>query len=160
MEAKNGEHPIGDIGQLILLVLFLIVWVADSFLLRKSTFLSAPIPLYGRLVFLAIALAAAVYFVRSGHKAVNHGQPSAGLVSSGAFRYIRHPLYLGSLLFYLGLAVSTASLFSLILLVLIFFFYDYIAHYEEQVLERRFGQEYKSYKKRTGKWLPKFGKRI
>ena len=31
MKGKNGEHPFGDAGQLILLVLFLILWIADSF---------------------------------------------------------------------------------------------------------------------------------
>jgi len=35
---------------------------------------------------------------------------SEGVVSSGAFRHLRHPLYLGSVLFYLGLALATASL--------------------------------------------------
>ncbi len=36
MEDKNGEHPFGDAGQLILLGLFLIVWVADSFFLKRT----------------------------------------------------------------------------------------------------------------------------
>ena len=27
MKGKNGEHPFGDSGQLILLVLFLFIWV-------------------------------------------------------------------------------------------------------------------------------------
>ena len=40
MKEKNGEHPFGDAGQSILLVLFLVVWFGDSFFLHKSTFLS------------------------------------------------------------------------------------------------------------------------
>ena len=40
MKKKNGEHPLGDSGQLVLLVLFLLIWVVDSFFLRISTFLS------------------------------------------------------------------------------------------------------------------------
>ena len=35
-----GEHTFGDMGQLILLVIFLVVWVADSFFLHYTTFLS------------------------------------------------------------------------------------------------------------------------
>ena len=61
-------------------------------------------------------------------------------------------------MFYLGLTVSTASLFSLVLVVLIFFFYNYIAKYEEKLLENQFNEEYREYKKRTGKWVPMIGR--
>ena len=113
LEEKNGEHPFGDAGQLILLGLFLVVWVGDSFFLNLSTFLAGYIPLALRLGLLGLALAVAFYLVKSGHVVVSHEQPPTGVVTTGAFRYIRHPLYLGCLLFYLGLAVSTASLLSL-----------------------------------------------
>jgi protein-S-isoprenylcysteine O-methyltransferase Ste14 len=61
-------------------------------------------------------------------------------------------------MFYLGLAVSTASLFSIVLVVLIFIFYNFIASYEEKLLEGRFHEEYRNYKKRTGKWVPLIGR--
>jgi protein-S-isoprenylcysteine O-methyltransferase Ste14 len=57
-------------------------------------------------------------------------------------------------MFYFGLAVSTASLFSLVLVVVIFLFYNYIAGYEEKMLEKRFSEEYMRYKKITAKWVP------
>jgi protein-S-isoprenylcysteine O-methyltransferase Ste14 len=158
MKKKNGEHPFGDAGQLILLGLFLIVWAVDSFFLRKSTFLSDYVPLYIRLVILGLALITATYLFMSGHTVVSHERRPAGLVSTGAFRYVRHPLYLASILFYVGLAVSTASLFSLALLVVIFVFYNYIVSYEEKLLEVRFGEGYRSYKKSTGKWVPRIGR--
>jgi protein-S-isoprenylcysteine O-methyltransferase Ste14 len=155
MEEKKGEHPFGDAGQLILLALFLIIWVGDSFFLRLSTFLSDYVPLYVRLVILGLALVTAVYLVMSGHFVVSHERRPTGVVSTGAFRYVRHPLYCGSILFYLGLAVSTASLFSLALLMVIFVFYNYIASYEEKWLDKRFGEGYRSYRIRTGKWVPR-----
>jgi len=158
MKEENGEHPSGDSGQLVLLVAFLIVWVADSFFLRISTFLSDYISLIIRLVILSLALIAAVYLICSGHVVVSHEQRPPGVVSTGAFRYVRHPLYLGSILFYLGLAVSTASLFSLVLVVVIFLFYNFIAGYEEKILEKRFSEEYRRYKKITAKWVPMFGR--
>ena len=37
------------------------------------------------------------------------------------------------------------------------FFYDYIASYEEKLLEDRFHEDYRNYKKRTGKWVPMTG---
>lgn len=155
MKGKNGEHPSGDAGQLILFVSFMILWIGNSFFLRASTFLAAYLPLYARLLILILAMLVAAYLAKSGHVVVSREHPPAGVVSTGAFRYVRHPLYLASLLFYFGLAVSTACLFSFGLLVVMFFFYDYIASYEEKLLEAKYGEDYFSYKKNTSKWIPK-----
>jgi protein-S-isoprenylcysteine O-methyltransferase Ste14 len=157
MQEKNGEHPAGDRGQLILLVLFLLIWLLDSFLLHLSTFLTDYVSVYIRLTILVLILAAAVYFIRAGHVVAKHEQRPQGVVSTGAFRYVRHPLYLGSMMFYLGLAVSTASLLSLVMVVVIFIFYNHIAGYEEKLLEDRFQEAYRNYKKQTGKWVPLIG---
>jgi protein-S-isoprenylcysteine O-methyltransferase Ste14 len=160
MKEKKGEHPFGDAGQLILLGLFLVVWVGDSFFMHKSTFLSDYVLLFIRLVILTLALITGVYLFMSGHVVVSHDERPASVVSTGAFRYVRHPLYLGAILFYLGLAVSTASLISLALLVVIFLFYNYIASYEERLMVIKFGEDYVSYKKRSGKWVPRVGGRF
>ncbi len=159
MRERKGEHPFGDAGQLILLGLFLVVWAGDSFFLHKSTFGSDYVPLFIRLVILALTLITAAYLSLSGHVVVAHGERPNAVLSRGAFRYVRHPLYLAAILFYLGLAVSTASLFSLALLVIIFLFYNYIASYEEKLMEIKFGEDYKSYKNRIGKWVPRIGGR-
>ena len=99
-----------------------------------------------------------MYLFRSSHVVVSQKQRPDSVVTSGAFRYVRHPLYLASILTYLGLTVSTVSLFSLVLLVGIFIFYNYIASYEERLLDARFGEAYREYKTITGKWVPKIGK--
>lgn len=158
MKEKNGEHPFSDAGQLISFALFLVVWVADSFFLCISTFLSNYVPLYIRLVILGLTLVSAMYLFRSGHVVVSHEQRPESVVSTGAFRYVRHPLYLASILAYLGLSISTASLLSLGLLVGIFIFHNYIASYEEALLVERFREDYRRYKEVTGKWLPRIGR--
>jgi len=155
VKAKNGEHPWGDTGQLILLLCFMILWVGDSFFLRTSTFGSAYLPLSIRLIVMVFVVIIAGYLAKAGHRVVKHEHRPAGVVSTGAFRYVRHPLYLASLLFYFGLAVYTVCLFSFGLLLVIFLFYDCIASYEENVLEGKYGEDYLIYKKNTGKWIPK-----
>ena len=155
MKERKGEHPYGDAGQLILLGLFLLVWAGDSFFLHKSTFVSDYVPLSVRLIILGLALVMGIYLFMSGHVVVAHEERPNSVVSTGAFRYVRHPLYLGAILFYLGLTVSTASLFSLALLMVIFLFYNYIATYEERLMETKFGEGYVSYKQSTGKWMPR-----
>ena len=71
---KNGEHPYGDAGQLILLVLFLVIWVGDSFFMRSSTILADYVPLFPRLIILGLALSAAWALIKSGHAVVSHGE--------------------------------------------------------------------------------------
>ena len=155
---KNGEHPLGDAGQFIFLTLFMITWVLDSFFLDISTFMSAYIPLSIRLVALGLMLLTAIYLSMSGHVVVSHEHRPTNVVSTGAFKYVRHPLYLASLMTYLGLAISTASLISLSLVFLVgFIFYHYIAGYEEMLLEAKYNDAYRQYKKETGMWIPKIG---
>jgi protein-S-isoprenylcysteine O-methyltransferase Ste14 len=153
---KNGEHPFGDAGQLILFFIFMAVWAADSFFLHRSTFLARSIPLAVRLIFLALAMFTTWFLFKSAAALIHHGKRQDHVFESGAFRYVRHPLYLGVLLVYLGMTIATASLFSLGVFAAIFLFYNYIAGYEEKLMEAWFGEAYKNYKARTGRWLPKF----
>ncbi|MCJ7459458.1 MAG: isoprenylcysteine carboxylmethyltransferase family protein [candidate division Zixibacteria bacterium] len=158
MKEKNGEHPFGDAGQLILFVLFFLVWAGDSFFLHLSTFLSAYIPLFIRLAILGIMFITGIYLFRSGHVVIDREHKPDSVITSGAFKHVRHPLYLASILFYLGLSISTLSLLSLVLFAGVFIFYNYLASYEEKLLEAKFGEEYRKYKEKTGKWVPRIGR--
>ena len=86
---------------------------------------------------------------------VSQAPSPSGPRSAGAFKYVRHPRYLGIILVYPGLALGTFSLFSPVLRVAICIFYNYLASYEERLLEARFGGSYRSYREKTGKWLPR-----
>jgi protein-S-isoprenylcysteine O-methyltransferase Ste14 len=96
---------------------------------------------------------------KSGHVVVSGDERPTFIVESGTFRYVRHPLYLASLLFYLARAIATMSLISFALFVVICVFYDYIAGYEERLMLSKFGDAYRDYMKRTGKWFPRAGAR-
>lgn len=158
MKEKNGEHPFGDAGQLILFGLFFLVWDGDSFFLHLSTFLSAYVPLFIRLAILIVACVIAIYLFKSGHVVLKGEHRPERVITGGVFKYVRHPLYLASILVYLGMAISTLSLFSLVILVPIFIFYNFLASYEEKLLEEKFGEEYRKYKEKTGKWMPGIGR--
>jgi protein-S-isoprenylcysteine O-methyltransferase Ste14 len=156
MKEINGEHPWGDAGQLILAGLFLLVWVLDSFFIHATTFLTRYIPWPIRLIILIAAVITALVLLRSAHFVVSQEKRPAMVITSGAFRYTRHPIYLASLLIYAGLTFSTASFASLALLIGVFVFHDYISSYEEAILEAKFGDEYRNYRAKTGKWIPRF----
>ena len=156
----SGEHRWGDAGQLILFVVFLGVWITDSFVFHYSTFLQGSVPNYVRVAVAGPILIAGWFLARRGLKAV-FGTPreKPELISTGVFRVIRHPIYTGALLFYLGAILMTLSLASAALWILIIAFYIYISKYEERLLKEEFGNDYLEYKKKTGMLFPKLRSR-
>ena len=155
-EDLGGEHPYGDSGQFIFLVIFLVIWILDSFIFRFSTILANYIPLYIRLILLGLLFVPGVYLAISGLRVVfTEVRDPPQVIKTGVFSYVRHPIYLASLLFYIGVFLTTMSLISLVIGVGIFIFYNYIATFEEDQLEQIFGQDYKDYKKKVPKWLPR-----
>jgi len=82
-----------------------------------------------------------------------HDPPT--IIDTGILAHIRHPLYLGTLLIYLGFILGTFSIISFLIFLFIIFLYNKMATYEEQDLERIFGEEYIEYKSRVPKWIPR-----
>ena len=64
-------------------------------------------------------------------------------------------MYLAVILFFVALIFATLSLLSLALGILIFFFYNFIAAHEEKLLEEKLGQDYREYKNKVPRWLPR-----
>ena len=77
------------------------------------------------------------------------------VISTGVFRIVRHPIYSGAILFYLGATVITMSIASAAFVLLIIGFYIAISKYEERILTEKFGNDYLEYKKKTGMLFPK-----
>jgi protein-S-isoprenylcysteine O-methyltransferase Ste14 len=77
------------------------------------------------------------------------------LIQSGLYRYIRNPGYLGTLVTYLGFAVSTSVWLSVLLnLGLFFAAYPHRIKVEEQALVSEFGNTYKNYMERSWRLIP------
>ena len=65
------------------------------------------------------------------------------LNSTGIYSLIRHPLYLGNYLIWLGISISTFNFYFVIIMSLLFWlYYERIMIAEERFLERRFGDHY------------------
>ncbi len=76
------------------------------------------------------------------------------LVTEGAFRFRRNPIYMGEVLAFLGLAEVTHNIwFAILAPVLAVALYALAIRPEEQHLETRFGQAYLDYKERTRRWF-------
>ncbi len=76
------------------------------------------------------------------------------IVSNGAFKYSRNPIYLAFTLLYAGIAGVVNSLWTALLLPLVLVVMQRgVIEREERYLERKFGAEYTQYKARVRRWI-------
>jgi protein-S-isoprenylcysteine O-methyltransferase Ste14 len=77
------------------------------------------------------------------------------LVSSGLYRWIRHPIYSGILLAMFGTAMIAGHLRGWLGLTLAFGAFYFKARREERFLREEFGPSFEDHANRTGMFLPK-----
>jgi protein-S-isoprenylcysteine O-methyltransferase Ste14 len=71
------------------------------------------------------------------------------IIDSGLYAYVRHPMYSGFLLFFLGMALWLGSIFSaLFLTITLFLLLAYRIQSEEETLQNEF-DEYMGYKEKV-----------
>jgi protein-S-isoprenylcysteine O-methyltransferase Ste14 len=87
------------------------------------------------------------------------GQVADHLNSTGMYSIVRHPLYVGNYLMWLGIAIYTRDL-SIIVIFSTFFWimYQNIIFAEEMFLEKKYGDRYKEWSSRTPAFFPNFSK--
>lgn len=76
------------------------------------------------------------------------------LIKHGVYKHVRHPCYLGSILFSLGIPLIFSSLYGFSLILILIPCYLYRIKIEESILLEEFGDEYQEYMKKTRKIIP------
>jgi protein-S-isoprenylcysteine O-methyltransferase Ste14 len=79
------------------------------------------------------------------------------LATTGAYRYVRHPQYVGFILVMLGFLVQWPTLLTLAMFPILLIMYVRLAHLEEREVRAEFGEAYDRYAARTPAFLPRFG---
>jgi protein-S-isoprenylcysteine O-methyltransferase Ste14 len=107
------------------------------------------------LVITALVLAvSAVRAFRRHHTAVNPRGQVTTMVASGPFRYTRNPMYLSLLVLYVGGLLAFRLPWAAILLVPVFLALHFgVIVPEEKYLGAAFGEPYRLYRQRVGRWL-------
>ena len=78
------------------------------------------------------------------------------LVTTGPYRWVRHPLYgVGSTAFAALSLVAASWFMGLFVLLAILAVIAFVIPREEANLERAFGADYRAYRRRTGRLLPR-----
>jgi protein-S-isoprenylcysteine O-methyltransferase Ste14 len=78
------------------------------------------------------------------------------LVTTGPYKTVRHPLYLGMVVSAFGITLGLKSLWGLLLTLFVFLPLGvHRAQLEEKALAREFGPTWEAYARRTGFMLPR-----
>jgi protein-S-isoprenylcysteine O-methyltransferase Ste14 len=80
-------------------------------------------------------------------------QPKNALLTSGIYRLSRNPIYLGALLMALGFTLIFGSGLTLISTIGLWIILREKIKMEEYFLQRKFGESYLNYQKKTRRWL-------
>ena len=82
------------------------------------------------------------------------GHPTSKVIKTGVFSISRNPLYLGSVIMFLGIALVISTYWALLVLLISIIVCHYILIIpEEKYLAAKFGVEYKEYTESVHRWL-------
>ena len=82
------------------------------------------------------------------------------LVTDGIYRHVRHPQYLGFILLTFGIDFLWVTFSTLILWPILVFLYYRLAKEEENIMEEKFGDQYRQYAKEVPRLFPNLKKLI
>jgi len=91
------------------------------------------------------------------HRHTNHGlnfENSTKLVTTGIYKYVRHPMYASLLFLGWGMFMKDINLYTIILILIISIALFITCIVEEKEMVARFGDEYRDYMKKTRRWIP------
>ena len=80
------------------------------------------------------------------------------LVTTGLYRWIRHPMYTVFIIYFLSLFLVSTNLFLLVTFIIMVITFIFRIPKEEEMLINQFGDAYREYMKRTGRLLPRLRK--
>jgi protein-S-isoprenylcysteine O-methyltransferase Ste14 len=113
-------------------------------------------------VLLGILCVAGVYWlfssIGSGISPTSATRREHKLVTSGPYRWVRHPLYTVGSSMFVAFGMMADNWFIMLLGILAFILMAIRTPKEEASLIEKFGDEYREYMKRTGAFLPKYSK--
>lgn len=155
-----GEYKYGDMGQIILLILFIAVLLLDLIFLNLFGWIRHAIRWYISLPVSIPFFIAALYLFKESHREIFDKQrETLSVVNTGIYSRLRHPMYSATIMFLFGIVILSLSIPALIVWLLFLFFYYHIARFEEKLLVEKLGSEYEKYMQSVPMFIPRLWKK-
>ena len=140
----------------VLFAICIVVMVGLWLVFPIIQFVTFPISLVGILPLVAglgIAKRGSDIFEKTGTNIETFDDPDI-LVTDGLYRISRNPMYLGFLVALLGVAIVLGNFSSILVVIGFFVITDrWYINFEEEVMDKKFGDRYAEYKAKTRRWL-------
>ncbi len=94
------------------------------------------------------------YRTRLGGGGPGLSNPPDSIVQGGPYRWVRNPMYLGHLIFFVGLALVLRSWIAAAVLAFHVVWFHRRVRADERHLLERFGEPYRDYCRRVKRWIP------
>ena len=165
---RNFFTPIGAIFYGLLIFVFVVIALHVDRLIGLNNIFPNPLNIILSLPIFSLALFLLGWSVQNFLKAKGTPvpfNPPPKLVTTGPYAYTRNPMLTGVFSLLFGFGVLFGSIFLLIVFTPLFIFINFweLKSIEEPELEKRLGEEYIEYRKRTPMFFPSlriiFGKR-
>jgi protein-S-isoprenylcysteine O-methyltransferase Ste14 len=78
-----------------------------------------------------------------------------GFIKDGILRYVRHPLYSGSMLFLIGYLIFAPNIVNLVSVALMIIYFIVGSYFEEKKLIKSFGKSYAQYRSEVPAFIPR-----
>ncbi len=112
---------------------------------------------YGGIVGIIIGFFIILYcafIFRKKETTIKPFEESSYLVQEGFFSYSRNPIYLGMIIFLLGLWLILGNITSIIVIPIFFWIIqEKFIKQEEKMLEDTFGEQYQQYQAKVRRWI-------
>jgi protein-S-isoprenylcysteine O-methyltransferase Ste14 len=141
---------VGPLGMLIGVVLLGLLWILDRTLHHVEIFGQPRTPRIIGSILIALWIVWYAWSIRTISRWWRHDQ----LCTTGPYRFVRHPIYGGVLGVISGIALIFNSWIILPLPLLMYVTYSILVRKEEAMMTGVFGEEYKRYAARTGRFFP------
>jgi protein-S-isoprenylcysteine O-methyltransferase Ste14 len=161
------ERPVGLIVGIA--ALGTVIYFVEAFLFQLLVFsgygyllwslpLQLPPVVYLQVIGVVLTVTGYLLFIWSvrvrGKFSVSWAMPEdQKLVTWGPYRFVRHPSYSGYFLMFVGFFLMWPSVFAVFPLFAIFGYYR-VSVVEEELLVKRFGDVYRDYQRKTGRFVP------
>jgi len=145
---------VGPFGILLSAALFVVVYWVKPYIPLPPLFAGTTVPKVALGAGVVFSVVMVVWSVRS----LPIGERGQGVCTSGAYRYVRHPVYAAfSSIGALGLALYFNHPVFLVWIVAVQLLWHWLVQFEEQMMVVEFGEEYVRYMEHTGRFLPRLG---
>jgi protein-S-isoprenylcysteine O-methyltransferase Ste14 len=153
LTAYKKLFGIGPLGALITLALFSLVWLVE-WKIGRFIIMIRPFPLRCAGIFLIVF---GLFLHMWTFFTLKNWWRNDQLCTRGPFRYFRHPMYAAWVTFIsMGVALMFNSWMYVLWALLLHPIWHVLARREEKIVMNVFGDEYRRYAARTGRFVPRF----